>query len=157
MNGYKVIIDYCHNVDGMRRLTEFVDLLMAGDEPPGGDAVAPASRQGGDGVGRAREARATPSTARTGRAFGVIGIPGDRPNGDQREYGALAAGSFDRIYVREDRNLRGRKPGEIGGQRAGRGGLGDEGRQGAGPRSPSRCSTSWMPPAGRWPRRAPAT
>ena len=28
VNGYKVILDYCHNVDGMRRLTEFVDLLM---------------------------------------------------------------------------------------------------------------------------------
>jgi len=32
MNGYKVVIDYCHNVDGMRRLTEFVELMMAGDE-----------------------------------------------------------------------------------------------------------------------------
>ena len=28
LNGYKVILDYCHNVDGMRRLTEFVDALM---------------------------------------------------------------------------------------------------------------------------------
>ena len=50
--------------------------------------------------------------ARAGRALGVIGIPGDRPDHDQREYGALAATAFDRLYVREDHNLRGRKPGE---------------------------------------------
>src|SRR4029078_13680535 len=30
VHGFKVIIDYCHNVDGMRRLTEFVDLTMIG-------------------------------------------------------------------------------------------------------------------------------
>ena len=106
MNGYRVIIDYCHNVDGMRRLTEFVDLMMAGDER--GPRRGRARSRNGDGI-KAREAEAP---KRTGRAFGVIGIPGDRPNGDQRTYGALAAGSFDRIYVREDRNLRGRKPGE---------------------------------------------
>ncbi|HEY8167811.1 MAG TPA: cyanophycin synthetase [Candidatus Limnocylindrales bacterium] len=104
MNGYRVIIDYCHNVDGMRRLTEFVDLLMAGDEPRRGRGRS----RNGDGA----SPRDVEPPKRTGRAFGVIGIPGDRPNGDQREYGALAAASFDRIYVREDRNLRGRKAGE---------------------------------------------
>ena len=25
LDGYRVFLDYCHNVDGMRRLTEFVD------------------------------------------------------------------------------------------------------------------------------------
>jgi cyanophycin synthetase len=98
MNGYKVVIDYCHNVDGMRRLAEFVELMMAGDEP-------------GPRRGRSRAKVAEP-IARTGRALGVIGIPGDRPDHDQREYGALAATAFDRLYVREDHNLRGRKPGE---------------------------------------------
>jgi cyanophycin synthetase len=49
---------------------------------------------------------------RRGRAIGVIGIPGDRRDADQREYGAIAAGSFDEIIVREDKNLRGRQPGE---------------------------------------------
>ncbi len=106
MNGYRVIIDYCHNVDGMRRLTEFVELLMAGDEP------RRARARGRDRNGDGAKAREVEPPKRTGRAFGIIGIPGDRPNGDQREYGALAAGAFDRIYVREDRNLRGRKPGE---------------------------------------------
>jgi cyanophycin synthetase len=84
LDGYRVFIDYCHNVDGMRRLTEFVDALMIGSD----------------------------GTTRSGRAIGVIGIPGDRRDDDHREYGGIAAGSFDEIIVREDRNLRGRKTGE---------------------------------------------
>jgi cyanophycin synthetase len=82
VDGYKVILDYCHNVDGMRRLAEFVDLMV---HPP---------------------------TGKGGRAIGVIGMPGDRRNDDHREYGRLAAHSFDALVVREDRNLRGRAPGE---------------------------------------------
>ncbi len=100
MRGFKVVIDYCHNVDGMRRLTEFVDLTMTGCRP----ARPPRSayRQGG------RQRRSG-----RGTAVGVIGIPGDRRDQDQLEYGALAAAaSFDEIIVREDVNLRGRKPGE---------------------------------------------
>ncbi|HEY7600335.1 MAG TPA: hypothetical protein VH741_10445, partial [Candidatus Limnocylindrales bacterium] len=72
------------NVDGMRRLAEFVRLLMA---PANGEQVV-------------------------GRAIGVIGIPGDRRDADMREYGRLAAQAFDEILVREDANLRGRAPGE---------------------------------------------
>jgi len=49
---------------------------------------------------------------RSGRAIGVIGIPGDRRDDDQREYGAIAAGAFDEVIVREDKNLRGRPAGE---------------------------------------------
>ncbi|MEJ7752875.1 MAG: cyanophycin synthetase [Candidatus Limnocylindrales bacterium] len=86
IGGFKVYIDYCHNVDGMRRLTEFVDLSMA-------------QSTNGDGL-------------RQGRAIGVIGIPGDRRDEDQRAYGRLAAAAFDEVYVREDANLRGRAPGE---------------------------------------------
>jgi cyanophycin synthetase len=84
VNGSKVILDYCHNVDGMRRLTEFVDLMRGPLDDSDGHA----------------------------RTIGVIGIPGDRRDEDMREYGRLAAHSFDTIYVREDANLRGRKPGE---------------------------------------------
>jgi cyanophycin synthetase len=83
LDGYRVFLDYCHNVDGMRRLTEFVDAMMVSS----------------DGTGRA------------GRAIGVIGIPGDRRDDDHREYGAVAAGSFDELIVREDANRRGRKAG----------------------------------------------
>ena len=49
---------------------------------------------------------------RSGRAIGVIGVPGDRRDEDMRDYGALAATAFDELIVREDRNLRGRAPAE---------------------------------------------
>ncbi len=97
--GARVVIDYCHNVDGMRQLADFVNRMM----------VEPHARSGGRRTG----VRATvpPPDARSGRAIGVIGIPGDRRDEDQREYGALAAGAFDEVIIREDRNLRGREPG----------------------------------------------
>jgi cyanophycin synthetase len=85
VGGVRVVIDYCHNVDGMRNLADF------------------ARRMNGDGSGNGAN--------RNGRAIGVIGMPGDRRDEDMREYGALAAGAFDEIIVREDRNLRGRAPG----------------------------------------------
>ena len=92
--GVRVVIDYCHNVDGMRQLADFVGRMMV--EPQ-----TKAGRIGASGRG-----------TRTGRAIGILGIPGDRRNEDQHEYGALAAGAFDEIIVREDKNLRGRAPGE---------------------------------------------
>ena len=85
VGGIRVVIDYCHNVDGMRNLADFT------------------RRMNGDGSGN--------GTGLHGRAIGVIGMPGDRRDEDMREYGALAAGAFDEIIVREDRNLRGREPG----------------------------------------------
>ena len=94
VGGVRVVIDYCHNVDGMRQLADFVTRMMV--EPQ-----TKAGRIGTSGPG-----------ARAGRAIGVLGIPGDRRDEDQREYGALAAGAFDEIIVREDKNLRGRAPGE---------------------------------------------
>jgi cyanophycin synthetase len=84
VGGVRVVIDYCHNVDGMRNLADFT------------------RRMNSDGDG---------SSGRGGRAIGVIGMPGDRRDEDMRDYGALAAGAFDEIIVREDRNLRGRAPG----------------------------------------------
>jgi cyanophycin synthetase len=95
--GVRVVIDYCHNVDGMRQLADFVDRMMV--EPQ-----TKAGRIGGKEAG-----------ARNGRAIGVIGIPGDRLDGDQRDYGSIAAGAFDEIIVREDKNLRGREAGETAG------------------------------------------
>jgi cyanophycin synthetase len=85
VGGVRVVIDYCHNVDGMRNLADFAR-KMAGDASGNG-------------------------ATRHGRAIGVIGMPGDRRDEDMREYGSLAAGAFDEIIVREDRNLRGRAPG----------------------------------------------
>ncbi len=102
VGGFKVYIDYCHNVDGMRRLAEFVELSMS--DP--GRRESRRADSDGDGAGARRSAR----------AIGVIGIPGDRRDDDQRAYGAIAAGVFDEIYVREDANLRGRPPGQAAGR-----------------------------------------
>ncbi|HSH21387.1 MAG TPA: cyanophycin synthetase, partial [Candidatus Caenarcaniphilales bacterium] len=103
VNGFKVILDYSHNVDGMRRLGEFVELYMRPAPSLGRGRGAGARKAAGDGAG---------NEAPTGRAIGVIGIPGDRRDEDMREYGRLAAHAFDAIIVREDKNLRGRRPGE---------------------------------------------
>jgi cyanophycin synthetase len=103
LRGFKVYIDYCHNVDGMRRLAEFVQLSMDDGPRRGGGRVTKARASAGDGASAPK---------RHGRAIGVIGIPGDRRDEDQRAYGAIAAGVFDEIYVREDAHLRGRAPGE---------------------------------------------
>jgi cyanophycin synthetase len=94
VGGVRVVIDYCHNVDGMRQLADFVTRMMV-------ESPTKAGR-----IGAAKAAQ------RTGRAIGVLGIPGDRRDEDQREYGAIAATAFDEIIVREDKNLRGRTPGE---------------------------------------------
>ncbi len=109
VGGVRVVIDYCHNVDGMVQLADFVTRMM--EEP-----VTKAGRIGPSGA-----------ALRTGRAIGVLGIPGDRRDEDQREYGAVAATAFDEIIVREDKNLRGRAAGEtatnvIEGVRAAKGG-----------------------------------
>jgi cyanophycin synthetase len=99
VGGIRVVIDYCHNVDGMRHLADFVNRMMAEPVSMPGRVNASSARDGGAGT-------------RRGRAIGVIGIPGDRRDDDQREYGALAASAFDEIIVREDKHLRGRAPGE---------------------------------------------
>jgi cyanophycin synthetase len=47
------------------------------------------------------------------RRTGVIASPGDRRDKDIRQLGEVAARHFDALIVREDRNLRGRRPGEV--------------------------------------------
>lgn len=94
VGGVRVVIDYCHNVDGMRQLADFVNRMMI-------EAPTKAGRIG-----------ATATAVRTGRAIGVLGIPGDRRDEDQHQYGAIAASAFDEVIVREDKHLRGRAPGE---------------------------------------------
>ncbi|HVF05219.1 MAG TPA: cyanophycin synthetase [Frankiaceae bacterium] len=85
IDGIRVVVDYCHNAPGMRMLGDFVERLA---EPrPGG------------------------SIEKT-RRIGVISTAGDRRDEDMRELGEAAAPHFDSIIVREDRNLRRRKPGE---------------------------------------------
>lgn len=45
--------------------------------------------------------------------WGVIGSPGNRRDEDIFALGVLSASSFDRIIIKEDRDLRGRKPLEV--------------------------------------------
>lgn len=47
------------------------------------------------------------------RLIGVIGMPGDRMDSAIASVGKRCAGAFDRIYIKEDRDLRGRHRGEI--------------------------------------------
>ena len=94
---------------------------------------------------------------RTGRAIGVIGIPGDRRDEDQREYGAIAAGAFDEIIVREDKNLRGRAPGETAANVARGRAVGQGGGHGAAPRRSTRSSRRWRRSGPRCAGRSRAT
>ncbi len=48
-----------------------------------------------------------------GRLVGVIGMPGDRLDRSIYEVGQLCGGSFGKIYIKEDDDLRGRKPGVV--------------------------------------------
>jgi len=108
VGGIRVVIDYCHNVDGMRQLADFVERMMAEPVSVAGRVAAVSAPDGDARIGGR-------AGARRGRAIGVVGIPGDRRDDDQRQYGAIAASAFDEIIVREDKNLRGRAAGESAG------------------------------------------
>jgi len=45
--------------------------------------------------------------------IGIIGVPGDRRNKDITYIGNLCGKSFDFIYIKEDKDKRGRAPGEV--------------------------------------------
>lgn len=47
------------------------------------------------------------------RLIGVIGTPGDRTDSSTITIGNMCGNCFDRIYIKEDRDKRGREPGEI--------------------------------------------
>lgn len=48
-----------------------------------------------------------------GRFIGIIGVPGDRTDSSILELGKIAASYFDFIYIKEDKDKRGRQNGEI--------------------------------------------
>lgn len=50
---------------------------------------------------------------KTGRLIGVIGTPGDRTDSSNITIGKMCGDCFDRIYIKEDRDRRGREPGEV--------------------------------------------
>ena len=83
VRGVKVIVDYCHNAPAMVALGDFVDRFFE------------------DQSGIERPQR-----------IGVVATAGDRRDQDMVDLGYQAGKHFDRIIVREDERLRGRKPGE---------------------------------------------
>jgi cyanophycin synthetase len=93
LDGMKVVIDYAHNAAGLATVGDFVERITAS---------AP------EGPARSMSWTANLRTA-------VVASPGDRRDEDMRELGRVAARFFDEIVVREDRNLRGRRPGETAG------------------------------------------
>ncbi|TMK80867.1 MAG: cyanophycin synthetase [Actinobacteria bacterium] len=92
LNGVKVLIDYAHNAAGLATVGDFVERMTSGS--------------GGEGPPGA------PSWSANLRVA-VIATPGDRRDEDMRDLGRVAARYFDDIIIREDRNPRGRKRGEI--------------------------------------------
>ena len=53
------------------------------------------------------------ATINAGRYVGVIGMPGDRSNRNIKEVGKICGQTFSRLYIKEDADLRGRKPGDV--------------------------------------------
>ncbi len=91
LNGVRVLVDYAHNAHGLETVGDFVERMTskASDGAPAG----------------------TPSWSANLRVA-VVATPGDRREEDMRELGRVAARYFDDLIIREDKNSRGRKPGE---------------------------------------------
>lgn len=53
------------------------------------------------------------SSLGAGRLVGVIGVPGDRLDSDMIEVGRICSGVFDKVYIKEDKDLRKRERGEV--------------------------------------------
>lgn len=47
------------------------------------------------------------------RCVGIVGMPGDRPDASIYEVGGMCGSFFSKLYIKEDADLRGRKPGEV--------------------------------------------
>ncbi len=91
LNGVEVVIDYAHNAHGLETVGDFVLRMTSGPSGPGG------------------------TSWHANVKVAVVATPGDRRDEDMRDLGRVAAKYFDEIIIREDVNLRGRKPGETAG------------------------------------------
>jgi len=60
-----------------------------------------------------KEVIATLQNMKHNRVIAVIGVPGDRTETSTVKIGQLCGESFDHIIIKEDKDLRGRNPGEI--------------------------------------------
>jgi cyanophycin synthetase len=91
LDGVKVIIDYAHNAAGLEMLGDFAERMSAD---------LPHAQRPGEASWAAN------------LRVAVVATAGDRRDEDMRELGRVAARYFDELIVREDRNPRGRAPGE---------------------------------------------
>ena len=62
--GVRVVIDYCHNVDGMRQLADFVGRMMVDGTGPAVDGSAVRGRSGGPRAAKAPKASTSPTSQR---------------------------------------------------------------------------------------------
>ncbi|MFP5336052.1 MAG: cyanophycin synthetase, partial [Actinomycetes bacterium] len=85
VGGVDYIVDYCHNVPGLREVGDFVE--------------------------RYSEQRTAAADLSKPSRIGMVATAGDRRDQDMRELGAVAAEHFDVVVVREDAALRGRERG----------------------------------------------
>ncbi|HQR81101.1 MAG TPA: cyanophycin synthetase, partial [Actinomycetota bacterium] len=88
VNGIHGFIDYAHNPAGLQALGEFLQAYLE-DLSKGNQDIA------------------------RRRCIGVLGTAGDRRDEDIVELGRVAAEYFDAVVLREDKNRRGRQPGEV--------------------------------------------
>lgn len=77
VHGFKVIIDYGHNIDGYK------------------------------------EAITSLKNMKHNRLIGIIGVPGDRTETSTVKVGQMCGENFHHIIIKEDKDRRGREPGEI--------------------------------------------
>jgi cyanophycin synthetase len=91
LDGVRVLVDYAHNSAGLEAVGDFVERMTS-------------DVQGGEHPGAASW------TANIRVA--VVATAGDRRDEDMHELGRVAARYFDEVIIREDRNPRGRPPGQ---------------------------------------------
>ena len=88
VNNVDVFVDYAHNPAGLEALGEFIGAY-------------------------AEDLDSKSAEIHKRRRIGVIGTAGDRRDSDIIELGRTAARHFDVCVAKEDKNLRGRPPGEL--------------------------------------------
>ncbi len=91
LDGVKVLLDYAHNAAGLEAVGDFVERMTS-------DASS------GEQPGAA--------TWTANIRVAVVATAGDRRDEDMYDLGRVAARYFDEVIIREDRNPRGRPPGE---------------------------------------------
>ena len=148
--GVRAVIDYCHNVDGMRQLADFVDRMMVDpvphrgrQEPAARQGPAPAPRSGAPRKGRAIGVHRHPGRPARRRPAGVRRARGGRLRRDHRPRGQEPPRSASRAS---------RRPTSLAGVAAAQAARRRRGRD-----RPRRSSRRWRPCGPAWPGPSRAT